>query len=79
MKATRHVLIYLKDMINYSIVYDNTSNVEIHVYIKAIHHDDYLSILDFVNADHAADKNDRKSQTGYVFLINKWSCDLRVS
>ena len=29
-----------------------------------------MSILGFADADHASDKNDRKSQTGYVFLIN---------
>jgi len=69
MKTTRHVLVYLKDMINYCIVYDDASNVEIHAYIRAIH-PDYLSILDFVDANHATNKNDRKSQIEYVFLIN---------
>src|SRR5438046_10718296 len=70
MKAARQVLAYLKSTINYSIVYGDASDAEIHAYTRAIHHDDYLSILGFADADHAADKNDRKSQTGYVFLIN---------
>jgi len=68
--VARHVLAYLKGMINYCIVYGDASDAEIHAYTRAIHHDDYLSILGFADADHAADKNDRKSQTGYVFLIN---------
>jgi hypothetical protein len=42
----------------------------IHAYTRAVHPDDYLSILGFADADHASDKNNRKSQTGYVFLIN---------
>ena len=70
MKPAYHALIYLKSMINYNIIYNNASNAEIHAYIKAIHYDGYLSNLDFVDANHVADKNDRKSQIEYVFLIN---------
>ena len=70
MKAARRVLAYLKGTINYSIIYGDATDAETHAYTQAIHPDDYLSILGFADADHASDKDDRKSQTGYVFLIN---------
>ena len=83
MKAARHVLAYLKGTINYCIVYGDAFDAEIHAYTRAIHYDDYLSILGFADADHAADKNDRKSQTGYVFLINNgavvWESHMSLS
>ena len=79
MKAARQVLAYLKGTTNHSIVYDDASDVEIHAYTRAIHPDDYLSILDFVDANHAADKNDRKSQIEYVFLVNNETVILGIS
>ena len=73
MKAARCVLAYLKGTINYSIIYGDATDADVHAYTRAIHPDDYLSILGFADADHASDKDDRKSQTGYVFLINNGS------
>lgn len=73
MKAARRVLVYLKGTIYYSIIYGDAIDTEIHAYTRAIHPEDYLSILGFADADHASDKDDRKSQTGYIFLINNAS------
>lgn len=65
---------FIKDIINYIIIYDDTIDTEIHAYITTIHSDDYLSILDFDDADHGTNKNDGKSPIGYVFLIMEmWS------
>ena len=67
MKAARRVLAYLKGTINHSIVYGNASHNDIHMYTRAFHPD---QVLGFADADYATDKDDRKSQTGYVFMIN---------
>ena len=67
MKAARRVLAYLKGTINHSIVYGNASHNDIHAYTRAFHPD---QVLGFADADYAMDKDDRKSQTGYVFMIN---------
>ncbi len=47
MKAAHQLLTYLKGTINYSIVYGDASDAEIYAYTRAIHPDDYLSILGF--------------------------------
>ena len=47
MKVARRVLAYLKGTINYSIVYGNATDGDIHAYTSAIHPDNYLSILGF--------------------------------
>ena len=67
MKAARRVLAYLKGTINHSIVYGNASHNDIHAYTRAFHPD---QVLGFADADYVTDKDDRKSQTGYVFMIN---------
>jgi len=67
MKAARRVLAYLKGTINYSIVYSGDNNSDIQAFTRAFHPD---QILGFSDADYAMDKDDRKSQTGYVFMIN---------
>jgi transposase InsO family protein len=58
MKAARHVLRYLKGTKDYSIVYGNAQGT------------DDLSIIGYADADHGGDKDDRKSTTGYIFMIN---------
>jgi hypothetical protein len=70
MKAARHVLAYLEGAINYSLVYGDATDADIHAYTGVIHPDNYLSIQGFADADHASDKDDRRSQTRYVFLVN---------
>jgi len=68
MKAARRVLAYLKGTINYSIVYGGDNSSDIQAFTRAFHPD---QILGFSDADFAMDKDDRKSQTGYIFVINK--------
>ena len=58
LKAALHVLRYLKGTRNYCIVYRRSTNVPI------------LDIIGYADADFASDEDDRKSYTGYVFLIN---------
>ena len=55
MKAARHVLRYLKGTRNFSITYG---------------HSQELRILGFSDANWGGDKNDRKSTTGYLYMIN---------
>ena len=57
LKAALHVLRYLKGTRNYCIVYRRSTNVPI------------LDIIGYADADFASDEDDRKSYTGYVFLI----------
>jgi hypothetical protein len=61
--AARHVLRYLKGTIHYCITYGRALN---------------LNILGYADADWGSDINDRKSFTGYIFMINNsavtWSC-----
>jgi Reverse transcriptase (RNA-dependent DNA polymerase) len=54
LQAAKHVLRYLKLSRNYSITYGNGP----------------LNHTGFSDADWASDKNDRKSFTGYIFLVN---------
>jgi len=54
MKAARCVLRYLKGMIDYSITYGSMDD----------------EIIGYADADWGGNKADRKSTTGYVFLIN---------
>jgi hypothetical protein len=70
MRAARHVLAYLKGTIDYSIIYGDASDIEVHAYTRANCPRDQISTLGFADADHGTDKDDRKSQTGYVFMIN---------
>jgi len=56
-KAALHVLRYLKSTRNYCIVYYKSMTVPI------------IDILGFSDSDFASDEDDRKSYTGYVFLI----------
>src|SRR5437762_5839470 len=56
-KADLHVLRYLKATRNYCIVYKRSTNVSI------------LDVIDYSDSDFTNDKDDRKSYTGYVFLI----------
>ena len=60
-KAARRVLAYLKDTINYTIVYRDASSIDIHAYTRAFHPN---QVLLFAEADYAMDKYDQKSQTG---------------
>jgi hypothetical protein len=55
MKAARHVLRYLKGTHNHSITYGNSKE---------------LRILEFADANWGGDRNDRKSTTDYLFMIN---------
>ena len=55
MKAARHVLRYLKGTRNLSITYGRTQE---------------LHILGFSDANWGGDKNDRKSTTGYLYMVN---------
>ena len=57
-KATLHVLRYLKSTRNYCIVYRRSLTVPI------------TDIIGYSDADFASDEDDRKSYTGYIFLIN---------
>jgi hypothetical protein len=55
LKAARHVLRYLKGSCKLSITYGGAQN---------------LLIIGFTDADWGGDKNDRKSTTGYVYMVN---------
>ena len=57
-KAALHVLRYLKSTRNYCIVYKCSMTVLI------------TDIIGYSDADFASDEDDRKSYTGYIFLIN---------
>jgi Reverse transcriptase (RNA-dependent DNA polymerase) len=57
-KAALHVLRYLKATRNYCIVYKRSPTVPI------------TDIIGYSDADFASDEDDRKSYTGYVFIIN---------
>ena len=57
-KATLHVLRYLKSTRNYCIIYRRSFTVPI------------IDIIGYSDADFASDEDDRKSYTGYVFLVN---------
>ena len=57
-KANLHVLRYLKTTCNYYIIYKKSINISI------------FDIIDYFDSDFANDKNDRKSYTSYIFLIN---------
>ena len=71
MKTARHVLRYLKGTRDYCIVYGNSQNVE----IPPMNDDEDnglhgVFITGYADADHGGDKDDRKSTTGYIFVIN---------
>ena len=57
-KAALYVLHYLKGTRNYCIVYKRSTNIPI------------SDIISYADSDFASDEDDRKSYTGYVFLIN---------
>src|SRR5277367_6574768 len=57
-KAALHVLRYLKSTRNYCIVYRRSPTVPI------------TDIIGYSDANFASDEDDRKSYTGYVFIIN---------
>ena len=57
-KATLHVLRYLKSTRNYCIVYRRSLTVLI------------TDIIGYSDADFTSDEDDRKSYTGYIFLVN---------
>jgi transposase InsO family protein len=57
-KAALHVLRYLKFTRNFCIVYRRSPTVPI------------TDIIGYSDADFASDEDDRKSYTGYVFLVN---------
>ena len=67
MKAARHVLAYLKGTINHSIIYADADGTYIQAYTRAFHPD---QVLGFADADYATDKDDRKSQTGWLCFHN---------
>jgi len=56
-KAALHVLRYLKATRNYCIVYYRSMSIPI------------IDVLGYSDSDFASDEDDRKSYTGYVFLI----------
>jgi len=56
-KAALHVLRYLKGTRNYCIVYRKSTTIPI------------MDILGYADSDFASDEDDRKSYTGYVFII----------
>jgi hypothetical protein len=64
LSAARHVLRYLKFSQHYCITYGNSEH--------------NLNAFGYADADWGSDENDRKSFTGYVFMINNgpvaWSC-----
>ena len=70
MKAARRVLAYLKGMVHYSIIYGGDTGNDIHAFTGAFYPD---QIHGFTDADYAMDRDDRKSQTGYVSIINNGS------
>lgn len=55
LRAAQHVLRYLRATKDLSITYGNASN---------------LTTVGYADADWGSDKDDRKSTTGYVFMIN---------
>jgi len=57
-KATLHVLRYLKSTRNYCIVYLRSPTILI------------TDVIGYSDADFASDEDDRKSYTGYVFIVN---------
>ena len=57
-KTALHVLRYLKSTRNYCIVYKRSPTVPI------------TDVIGYSDADFASDEDDRKSYTGYVFIIN---------
>ena len=57
-KAALHVLQYLKSTRNYCIVYRRSSTVLI------------TDIISYSDADFPSDEDDRKSYTGYIFIVN---------
>ena len=66
MKAARHVLRYLKGTKYYSIVY---GDVQSSAYATALR--SKVQIIGYADADWGSDKDDRKSTTGYIFIINR--------
>jgi hypothetical protein len=56
-RAALHVLRYLKSTRNYCIIYYKSTTIPI------------IDILGYTDSDHASDEDDRKSYTGYVFII----------
>jgi hypothetical protein len=57
-KAALHILRYLKSTLNYCIVYRRSMTVPI------------TDIIGYSDVDFASDEDNRKSYTGYVFLVN---------
>src|SRR5947207_6160230 len=57
-KVDLHILRYLKATRNYCIIYKRSTNISI------------FDIIDYSDSDFANDKDDRKSYTSYIFLIN---------
>jgi hypothetical protein len=57
-KSALHVLRYLKSTRNYCIVYRKSLKVPI------------IDVIGYSDSDFANDEDDRKSYTGYVFIIN---------
>jgi hypothetical protein len=57
-KAALHVLQYLKSTHNYCIIYHKSMKVPI------------IDGVGYSDSDFSSDKDDRKSYTGYVFIIN---------
>ena len=57
-KAALHVLRYLRSIRNYFIVYRISTKVPI------------IDVVGYFDSDFASDEDDRKSYTGYVFIIN---------
>jgi len=70
-KTALHVLRYLKATRNYCIVYKKSTTVPI------------IDVIGYSDSDHASDEDDRKSYTGYVFIINggavSWSTHKQVT
>ena len=56
-KTALHVLRYLKGTRNYCIIYRKSTTIPI------------IDIIGYADSDFASDEDDRKSYTGYVFLI----------
>jgi len=56
--AAKRILRYLKNIIDYSLIYQKINDI---------------SLTDYTNANWANDLNDRKSHTGFVFLLESKS------
>jgi len=73
LKAARHILRYLKHTMDLYITYGNAASLNPNAYSDNGWLPEWPDTIDpqgFADADWGSDKNDYKSTTGYVFIIN---------